>query len=179
MEKYLRKLCKAILADRFNDEKYRQKNSWHGVEIETSPLFCSYGLIGFTVSVYNSRGNHYCDVEWDADLGKLSIDETPWKEYINTLYLEDNNIFNPSEGEFETYTDAGEDMIISLEEVTKDCLQQYINDFDINENVIMWWQYGEETAKTRNVPFDNIKEHYEDYEAYLKNLQKVCNKMPF
>ena len=92
MEKYLIRLCKAILEDRFNDENYRRRNSWYGREIETQPLFCSYGTIGFTALVYDLNGSHFCDVEWDGDLGKLTIDEEPWKDYINELYLEDYDI---------------------------------------------------------------------------------------
>ena len=179
MEKYLIRLCKAILDDRFNDENYRRRNSWYGREIETQPLFCSYGTIGFTVSVYDLNGSHFCDVEWDGDLGKLTIDDEPWKDYINELYLEDFGITSYDDGDLECYTDAGEDMIISLGKVRKKNLQRYIDDFDINEEVLMWWQNGIEYAKEKKVPFDNVKEHYEDYEAYLKKLQKACDKMPF
>jgi len=179
MEKYLIRLCKAILEDRFNDENYRRRNSWYGREIETQPLFCSYGTIGFTVSVYDLNGSHFCDVEWDGDLGKLTIDEEPWRDYINELCLEDFDITSNGDGELECYTDAGEDMIISLDKVRKENLQRYIDDFDINEEVLIWWQNGIEYAKKKKVPFDNVKEHYEDYEAYLKKLQKACNKMPF
>lgn len=67
-------------------------------------------------------------------------------------------------------------MLIPLDKVLKKNLQEYINDFNINEEVLLWWPNGK---KGRGVPFDNVKEHYEDYEAYLKNLQKVCDKMPF
>jgi hypothetical protein len=107
---------------------------------------------------------------------ELTIDEEDWKEFINLNYLESNDIYSCGSDEFETYTDAGEDMIITLEEPTKECLQQYIDDFDINYNVSIWWPNGE---PGRGVPFDNMKEQYEDYESYLKRLQKVCNKMPF
>ena len=189
MEKYLKRLCKAILEDRFNDENYRRRNLWYGREIETQPLFCSYGLIGFTVSVYDLNGSHFCDVKWDGDLGKLTIDEEPWKDYINILFLEDFDInkqndepvwsYAPRSVEFECYTDGGEDMFIDLEEPTKEKLQEYIDNFDINENVLLWWQNGIEFTREKRVPFDNIKEHYEDYEDYLKWLQKICNKMPF
>lgn len=175
MEKYLQRLRKAILAGRFNEMNYRERKSWNGKDIQTEPLFCSYGKIGFTVSVYKDDC-HFCDVEWDYDLHKLTIDGFPWKEYINLLYLEDHDIKNNGGGELECYTDAGGDMIISLDKVMKNDLQKYIDDFDINEEVLKWWQGG---VPGRGVPFDNVKEHYEDYEAYLEGLQKVCNKMPF
>ncbi len=176
MEKYLKRLCNAILKGRFNDENYRRRNSWYGREIDTQPLFCSYALIGFTVSVYNLNGSHFCDVKWDGDLKELTIDDVPWKEYLNILYLEDFGITSNGDGELECYTDAGEDMIILLDKVRKKNLQEYIDNFDINERVLMWWSYGRQETGT---PFANVKEHYEDYEAYLRKLQKVCSKMPY
>lgn len=175
MEKYLKRLCKAILARRFNDENYRQRKSWYGKDIQTEPLFSSYGTIGFTVSVYDCY-EHICTVQWDGELNHLEIDDIPWKEYINILYLEDYDITSTGDNELECYTDAGEDMIISLDKVLKKNLQEYIDDFDINGNVLMWWQNGE---PGKGVPFDNVKEHYEDYEAYHEQLQKVCDNMPF
>ena len=175
MEKYLIRLCKAILEDRFNDENYRQKRSWYGKDIMTEPLFCSYGKIGFSVLVYENY-DHFCTVKWDGDLEELDIDDTPWKDYINELYLEDFDITSNSDGELECYTDAGEDMIISLDKVRKKNLQEYIDNFDINETVLSWWQNGQ---PGNGVPFDNVKEHYEDYEDFLEKLQKACDKMPF
>lgn len=119
MEKYLKRLCKAILEDRFNDKNYRSSNYWYGHKIQTQTLFCSYGAIGFTVSVYDLNGSHFCDVDWDVDLGELTIDDEPWRDYINTLYLEDHDITSNGDGELELYTDAGEDMIITLDRLRK------------------------------------------------------------
>lgn len=184
MEKYLKRLCRAILARRFNDENYRQRKSWYGKDIQTEPLFCSYGTIGFTVSVYDCY-EHVCTVQWDGEFHKLTIDDMPYKDFINIYYLEDNDMTlqnsRPWESkersvEFECYTDAGEDMFIDLEEPTKEKLQEYINNFDIDYNVSIWWENGK---PGRGVPFNNRKEHYEDYEDYLKWLQGICDKMPF
>ena len=104
------------------------------------------------------------------------------KKYL----LEDcNNIFyngdcgwddSPFSAELESYTKAGGDMIINLEELSKDCLQEYIDDFNINYEVVSWWQDGK---KGNGVPFDNIKEHYDDVEDWLKWLQEICNGMPY
>ena len=104
------------------------------------------------------------------------------KKYL----LEDcNNIFyngdcgwddKPFSAELESYTKAGGDMIINLEELSKDCLQEYIDDFNINYEVVSWWQDGK---KGNGVPFDNIKEHYDDVEDWLKWLQEICNGMPY
>lgn len=182
MEKYLKRLCRAILARRFNDENYRQRKSWYGHDIITEPLFSSYGTIGFTAIVYATPAYN---IQFDWEMKELTIDDVPWKDFINFLYLENNDIKVHDEStqkskersvELECYTDAGEDMIIQLEEPTKEKLQEYINGFDINEEVSLWWPDG---RAGNGVPFSNIKEHYEDYEDYLKMLQKICNEMPF
>ena len=185
MRKYLDRLCKNIVAGKFNDKKYRRNSTYHGVEIMTMPLFCSYGEIGFTVTVYAKFCTY--EIQYDGDLDNLMIDEEPWKDYINLLYLEENEIHasekpawsdKPRSKEFECYTPAGEDMIFALEKPVKHLLQEYIDDFDINESVALWWPDGRK-MEGKGVPFNNMKEHYEDYEAYLKWLQKVCNKMPY
>lgn len=110
------------------------------------------------------------------------------KEYKRNLaILEENGIYLSSEKlwdnepfsvELETYTNAGEDMIIDLEEPTRECLQKYIDDFDANEEVMMWWRNGKDEAHKKGVPFSNIKDHYEDYESYLERLKEVCELLP-
>lgn len=105
----------------------------------------------------------------------------------NIAYLEEKGLSQvgcpwpdkPCSVELETYTDAGEDMIIDLEEPTRESLQKYIDDFDINEEVMNWWREGEDFAHSKGVPFNNIRDHYNDYEAYLENLRTICNGMPY
>ena len=80
----------------------------------------------------------------------------------------------PDSVELHTYTDGGEDMVIDLDEPTRECLEKYCDDFDINETVMLWWQNGQRAARERGVPFDNIKDHYEDYEKYLAKLCRVA-----
>lgn len=84
---------------------------------------------------------------------------------------EDNGI------ELEAYTDAGEDMIVSIEvnEDWKADFREYVEGFDINENVRLWWAEGEEKARESGLPFDSPAEQVEDYKdwvAWLKNI--VC-----
>lgn len=81
----------------------------------------------------------------------------------------------PNSVELETYTDAGEDMIINLDEPSKNALQSYIDGFDINDAVMLWWSNGADAAHDKGVPFDNIEDHYEDYRSYIKELQRVCD----
>ena len=183
MEKYLKRLCNAVLNGRFKKEKYYNRKSYYGIEIQVQDMFASYGKIGYFVTVYSEE---QYDIEYDYELNDLKIDGKPYQHVINLLYLEDNDIMTVSEDpvwenfqnsvELECYTDAGEDMLIDLEEPTKEKLQDYIDGFDINENVILWWPGGE---PGKGVPFSNIREHYEDYEDYLEWLQKICDKMPY
>ncbi|MBO7684868.1 MAG: hypothetical protein J6Y20_04870 [Lachnospiraceae bacterium] len=83
----------------------------------------------------------------------------------------------PNSVELELFTDAGGDMIICLEEPTKECLQKYIEDFDIDEEVMLWWSHGRDAALAAGVPFDNTREHYEDLESWLKELQEICDQL--
>lgn len=180
---YLNTICKNIRNGKFDYRKYQSGKSYYGRNIQTSPFFCSYGTIGFTLTIENST-----EIQYDWEMKELTIDDKPYKFAINLEYLEDNDINLSSENvwddepnsvELETYTDAGEDMLIDLTEPTKEKLQKYIDDFDVNEEVMMWWENGADYAHSKGVPFDNVKEHYEDYEDYLKWLQRVCDRMPY
>ena len=183
MEKYLKRLCNAILDGRFKAEKYCSRKSYYGVEIQTQHLFASYGKIGYSVTVYSEE---QYDIEYDYELNDLTINGKPYQYEINLLYLGNNDINTVSEEpvwenfqnsvELECYTDAGGDMLIDLEEPTKEKLQEYIDNFDIDREVMLWWHDGE---PGNGVPFNSIKEHYNDYEDYLKWLQKICDKMPY
>lgn len=78
--------------------------------------------------------------------------------------------------EIENYTDAGGDMLIDII-VTEDWRQyfrEYVEDFDINEEVAIWWPNG---VKGRGVPFDNVKEHYDDLKDWLDWLKDVVRIM--
>ena len=179
MDKYLKRLCKAILADRFKEKNYRMRRSYYGCDIVTNPVFStSHDLIGFSASVYDESGLHYCDVRYDWDLNELMIDEMDYRDYFNLRYLDECGIWKTNgEDEFSCYTPNGdEEMFIRLEKPRKKYLQEYIDNFDIDYNVSIWWPNGQ---KGSGVPFDNMKEHYEDYEEYLKNLQEVCDGMPY
>lgn len=95
-------------------------------------------------------------------------------------YLDEHDVWcerepQGSDWELSSHTSAGGDMYWTLEELSKDCLQRYIDDFDINEEVLLWWQSDNPGGKT---PFSNVKEHYEDLEEWLDNLQDVCDFMP-
>ena len=120
------------------------------------------------------------DVNFDFDPTPLILSH--FEENLSILEENDINITSkdpvwedkPHSVELEAYTDAGEDMIICLEEPTRKCLEEYINEFDIDEKVMLWWQSGRDAAKKKGVPFDNIRDHYNDYEAFLNDLRTVA-----
>ena len=76
----------------------------------------------------------------------------------------------PHSVELEGRTDAGEDMIVYLEDISNEALREYIDDFDIDYNVSIWWPDGK---PERGVPFDNQGEHVEDYEQWLARLKDI------
>ena len=185
MYKYLMRLSNAIISGRFNNENYRQRKSYYGREIQATPLFCSYGEIGYSVAVYDN-GHHEHTLEFDWEMKKLSIEDMPYKYAINLEYLDregvsccsDSHVWDnhPHSVELECFTDAGGDMIIDLEKPTQAQLQGYIDDFDIDKEVALWWPNGK---PGNGVPFANMREHWNDLENYLKWLQGICDKMPY
>ena len=178
LKKYLVRLVNAIRSENFNEAKYRGMAYWHGIKIATTPLFASYGTIGFTATVYSDEGQF--DISCDMELGEITIDDVPWREYINTMILAEHEIsvnYSDDTPTLELSTPEGEDMNIDLKKVKKKYLQEYIDNFDINEEVLIWWRNGVDAAKKNGVPFDNIRDHYNDYEKYIKNLQRICNKL--
>ena len=105
----------------------------------------------------------------------------------NADYLEKESVYllgkaweeKEFSAELQTSTDAGEDMIIDLEVLSKECMQEYIDGFDSNEEVMMWWRNGEAEAHKHGVPFSNVADHYKDYENFIEWLQGVCDGMPY
>lgn len=192
---FLNIFCKNIKSGKFDDKKYRAQRSYYNNMVSTMPTFCSYGTIGYSVNIWLDGDTHnQVTLHYDWEFDKLEIEDNTfgrmdYRHYINLLVLDDNSITkenkepvwneHPASVELETYTDAGEDMIISLEEPTRESLQEYIDSFDVNDKVMMWWQNGKESAHKAGVPFDNIRDHYDDYTCYLKELQRVCNLMPY
>ena len=192
---FLKIFCKNIKSGKFDDKKYRAQRSYYNNMVSTMPTLCSYGTIGYSVNICLDGDIHnQVTLHYDWELDKLEIEDNvfgrmDYRHYINLLVLDDNSITkenkepvwneHPASVELETYTDGGEDMFICLEEPTRESLQEYINNFDINETVMLWWRGGEEEARAKGVPFNNIADHYADYSDYLETLQAVCNLMPY
>lgn len=79
----------------------------------------------------------------------------------------------PYSVELNISTPAGEDMYIDLEEISIEALEEYVNGFDINEKVSLWWENGEPGP---GVPFDNQAEQVADYEEYLAGLRDIIDR---
>lgn len=112
------------------------------------------------------------------------MNKTEFDKNIN--YLSDNGIEmsstpayeeKPFSVELQTNTPAGEDMIICLEEPTREEMQSYIDNFDIDENVALWWPNGHK-MEDKGLPFNSMSEQIDDYKEYLEWLQDICDRWP-
>lgn len=67
-ENQANRLLRAIKSKRFNQERYFQKRLWNNIPIQTEPLHCSYGTIGFSLSVYDQDF-----LQYDWELNEISL----------------------------------------------------------------------------------------------------------
>ena len=87
-EQLLKRLCNQIIRNKFNDLNYRTQKSWWGLQLQTMPLFCSYGAIGYKIMVYESdiryfmQYTHTHTIRYDWELEALLVDGEYWKEYF-------------------------------------------------------------------------------------------------
>ena len=95
-----------------------------------------------------------------SELGLQWISGPVWSEHPHSVELEGS-------------TDAGEDMIINLEDISNDELEKYVDNFDISYEVSLWWQDG---RPGRGVPFDNQGEQVEDYEQWLARIKDIIRQ---
>lgn len=77
LDKFVKRLCKAIRGGRFNYENYLCGGTWYGQEISTMPMFVSYGQCGFSVG-----GRHIPEISWDWEMRELLVDDMPLKEWL-------------------------------------------------------------------------------------------------
>lgn len=190
--RYYQNLCNAILAGKFNFSKYHNKKKYFAGTVAVK----AYLPEGTVVLAVQFEGSVEHELQVIPAYNGVVIDGHNWKDVINILYLYEEGITldgdrrvdvvrrlgnpvwkeHPRSVELETYTDAGEDMIIDLEEPTRDQLEEYVRGFDIDYNVSLWWRNGEPHD---GVPFNHMSEHIHDYEKYLRWLLRVAKKMPY
>ena len=73
-----------------------------------------------------------------------------------------------------SYTSGGEQMLITLDELSSNALNKWLDGFDANEQVIFWWPNG---RKDPSVPFDNVADHYNDYMDWVEFMRDIANDM--
>ena len=104
------------------------------------------------------------------------------KEFkANLAYLENTGVVvsedaawrnAPFSRELYFETPSGGDFGIAVEDVTREKVLEYLDDYDVNEECLLWWDSG-------NSPFSNIKALYEDIEQWLENFKEIAYNMPY
>ena len=69
----MNRLVSTIKAERFAWQKYLGGRRWHGLYLLATPLHCSYGIIGYTVSVY-SQGRNVATVSHDWEMNNTKVE---------------------------------------------------------------------------------------------------------
>lgn len=116
------------------------------------------------------------------DKAKKALEKDDLKEFFEAFGfnvfgdIRIGNVEEPNGVELESYTDAGGDMIITLDisEDWKEDFRKYVENFEIDEEVSVWWPNG---VKGRDVPFNNMKEHYDDLEEWVDWLKDIVRIM--
>ncbi len=96
-----------------------------------------------------------------SDIGVFISDEPVWKNepYSRELFFSSN---------------AGGDLSICVEELTREKVLERLSDFDVNEETILWW--GIDGKRT---PFESIKDLYDDIDNWRTEFIEIAENMPF
>lgn len=105
---------------------------------------------------------------------KLSIIEKS-----NKLFLERHDIhcdkMNDGRWELESYTDGGGDQLICVDNLTREELVEYLENYDVNEETNLWFPDG---RPGKGVPFDNYKDLWDDIEDWRQKMLGIAKRMP-
>jgi hypothetical protein len=97
-------------------------------------------------------------------------------EYLETtdVSVSDDQLYEDKEYSRELYmfTDGFGDFSICVPELSRDGLLSVLEDYDVNEETLLWWN-------GRGVPFDNIKDLYDDIENWKNKFIKIAECMPY
>ena len=111
------------------------------------------------------------------DLARKAVEVDKWEDFFDAFGFKIyGEVEDAEEIELESYTDGGGDMIISID-VSKDwkkAFKDYVEDFDIDNEVSLWWPDGQ---PGRGVPFNNIRELYDDIEGWVNWLKDIIRVM--
>lgn len=104
------------------------------------------------------------------------------KEFkANQKYLEENGVYIEGEPSWDEYpysrelfmsTEYGGDLSICVEELTREEVLNVLEGFDVNEETKIWWDGG-------RIPFDNIKDLYDDIYQWKEDFIQIAKGMPY
>ena len=77
--------------------------------------------------------------------------------------------------ELESYTDGGGDQLIYIDNLTREELIEYLENYDVNEETNLWFPDG---RPGNGVPFDNYKDLWDDIEDWRKWMLNIAKRMP-
>lgn len=114
--------------------------------------------------------------------GKQRKEIMKQKEFkANQEYLEGNDIYLSDDAVWDSYpysrelyfrTPAGGDFSICVEEMNKESIIQALQDFDINENTLLWWN-------SDRTSFETIKDLYDDIYQWKEDFIQIAEGMPY
>lgn len=111
------------------------------------------------------------------DLARKAVEVDKWEDFFDAFGFKIyGDIEEAGEIELESYTDGGGDMIITIDvsDDWKKEFKDYVEDFDIDNEVSLWWPDGQ---PGRGVPFNNIRELYDDIEEWVNWLKDIIRVM--
>lgn len=98
------------------------------------------------------------------------------QEYLekNDVYLSDDAVCDsyPYSRELFMTTASGGDFYICVDELTREEVLNTLSSFDVNEETMIWWG-------GRGVPFDNIKDLYDDIYQWKEDFIQIAEGMPY
>lgn len=99
----------------------------------------------------------------------------------NVKYLEDNYVGVENEPcwddlkysrELYFETPSGGDFSICVEDLTREKVMDYLYDYDIDEQVELWWD-------ANNTPFSSIRDLYDDIKQWRDDFMEIAKDMPY
>ena len=136
-----------------------------------------YGLSKdkFTYALNSMASRLFYDGESvsDADdLQRISNEEHE-KRIIEYLEEKDVKVTKCDNGwELENFTNKGGDQIIYLDELSKDELVEYLENFDVNEETLIHCQ------DHSNIPFNNVGVLYNDIAEWCDDMLEIAYNIP-
>ena len=99
----------------------------------------------------------------------------------NQEYLKENGVYIPDKPTWKNFpysrelykrTQGDGDFYIEVEVLDRDHILENLRSFDVNEETILWWN-------GRGVPFDNIKDLYDDIYQWKEDFIQIAKGMPY